>query len=106
MLTGGRPFTGETNVATMAAIVGQEPMPVSQIVQGVPAELDRVLARCLRSNDVLHMLVDGPVPVEGEKGLGKSGVKKLRFNCLGIVEPPDVLYRAEVLMAPLDSIVA
>ena len=68
--------------------------------------VDRRLVRRLRSNDVLHMLVDGPVPVEGEKGLGKSGVKKLRFNCLGIVEPPDVLYRAEVLMAPLDSIVA
>ncbi len=68
--------------------------------------VDRRLARRLRSNDVLHMLVDGPAPVEGEKGLGKSGVKKLRFNCFGVVEPSSVLYRAEVLMAPLDSIIA
>jgi len=67
--------------------------------------VDRRLARRLRSNDVLHMLVDGPAPVEGEKGLGKSGVKKLRFNCLGVVEASSVLYRAEVLMAPLDSII-
>jgi hypothetical protein len=68
--------------------------------------VDRRLARRLRSNDVLHMLVDGPQAVEGEKGLGTSGVKKLRFNCLGVVEPSSVLYRAEVLMAPLDSITA
>ena len=68
--------------------------------------VDRRLARRMRSNDVLHMLVDGPAAVEGEKGLGKSGVRKLRFNCFGIVEPSSVLYRAEVLMAPLESIVA
>jgi hypothetical protein len=68
--------------------------------------VDRRLARRLRSNDVLHMLVEGPQTVAGEKGLRQSGVKKLRFNCFGVVEPSGVLYRAEVLMAPLDSIIA
>ncbi len=50
MLTGRRPFTGETRVLTMAAIVKQEPTPVSQVVPGLPAELERVLARCLRKD--------------------------------------------------------
>jgi hypothetical protein len=67
--------------------------------------VDRRIARGLRSNDVLHMLVEGPVAVGGEKGLGTTDVRKLRFNCFGIVEPRGVLYRAEVLTAPLDAIV-
>ena len=51
------------------------------------------------------MLVEGPAAVGAEKGLGTTDVRKLRFNCFGIVEPRDVLYRAEVLTAPLDAIV-
>ena len=68
--------------------------------------VDCRVARSLRSNDALHMLVEGPQTVEGEKGLGQSGIRKLRFICVGIVEPAALLYQAEVLMAPLDSIVA
>jgi len=67
--------------------------------------VDRRIARRLRSNDVLHMLVEGPAAVGAEKGLATTDVRKLRFNCFGIVEPRDVLYRAEVLTAPLDAIV-
>jgi len=66
--------------------------------------VDRRIARRLRSNDVLHMLVGGPETVEGEKGLGTSGVRKLRFRCFGLVGQEQMLYRAEVLMAPLASI--
>ena len=66
--------------------------------------VDRRIARRLRSNDVLHMLVEGPEIVEGEKGLKTSGVRKLRFRCFGLVGHEEMLYRAEVLMAPLASI--
>ena len=52
------------------------------------------------------MLVEGPSAVSGDKGLGTADVRKLRFNCFGIVEPFDVLYRAEVLTAPLDAIIS
>ena len=67
--------------------------------------VDRRIARRLRSNDVLHMLVEGPEMIEGEKGLKTSGVRKLRFRCFGLVGQEQMLYRAEVLMAPLASIV-
>jgi hypothetical protein len=67
--------------------------------------VDRRIARRLRSNDVLHMLVEGPETVEGEKGLKTSGVRKLRFRCFGLVDQEHLLYRAEVLLAPLASIV-
>ena len=66
--------------------------------------VDRRIARRLRSNDVLHMLVEGPETVEGDKGLKTSGVRKLRFRCFGLVGCEEMLYRAEVLMAPLASI--
>jgi serine/threonine protein kinase/Tol biopolymer transport system component len=50
MLTGRRAFRGDTNVATMAAILSQEPKPAHEIVEALPPELDRVLTRCLRKD--------------------------------------------------------
>ena len=50
MLTGRRPFAGDTKLSTMAAIVNQEPTPLKQIVEGLPAELDRIVGRCLRKD--------------------------------------------------------
>lgn len=50
MLTGRRPFAGDTKLSTLAAIVNQEPTPVKQIVEGLPPELDRIIARCLRKD--------------------------------------------------------
>jgi serine/threonine protein kinase len=49
MLTGERPFRGADQVSTLAAILREEPKPVSTIVP-VPPELDRVIARCLRKS--------------------------------------------------------
>jgi Tol biopolymer transport system component len=50
MLTGRRPFAGDTKLSTLAAIVNQEAQPVRQVVEGLPAELDRVVTRCLRKD--------------------------------------------------------
>ncbi len=66
--------------------------------------VDRRLAGQLRSDDVLHLLVQGPERIEGEKGLGKSELVRLLYRCFGIVNDGEILYRAEVLMAPLASI--
>ena len=68
--------------------------------------VDRRLARALRSNDVLHMLVEGPHALAAEGGLGKSAVAKVGFRCYGLVANGAVLYRADVDMAPLAAIVA
>jgi hypothetical protein len=66
--------------------------------------VDRRLARSLRSNDVLNMLVSGPEIIEGKKGLEQSAMNKLLFNCFGLVQGQQILYRAEVHVAPLHSI--
>ena len=68
--------------------------------------VDRRLARSLRSNDVLNVLVEGPNIAEGDAGLGKSAAGEMLFNCFGLVQDVQILYRAEVHIAPLHSILS
>jgi Tol biopolymer transport system component/predicted Ser/Thr protein kinase len=46
MVTGRRPFQGETKLSTLTAILHQEPRPV----EGLPPELEKLVARCLRKD--------------------------------------------------------
>ncbi len=47
MATGERPFTGDTTVSILSAILKDTPRPVTEINPGVPRELSRVVRRCL-----------------------------------------------------------
>jgi eukaryotic-like serine/threonine-protein kinase len=47
MLTGRRAFQGKTKTSLIAAIVGAEPTPVSQLVPLTPPALEHVVRRCL-----------------------------------------------------------
>jgi Tol biopolymer transport system component len=50
MVTGRRAFEGTNKVSTLAAILHTEPQAASQISAGVPTELDKIIARCLRKD--------------------------------------------------------
>jgi serine/threonine-protein kinase len=50
MLTGQRAFARATAVDTLAAVLGEEPKPPSQVVTGLPAHLERLVLRCLRKD--------------------------------------------------------
>jgi len=50
MLTGQRAFQGGTKVSTIAAILREEPKPLSQAVEGLPREVERIVKRCLRKD--------------------------------------------------------
>ena len=50
MLTGRPPFYGETPHVTVSAIINQEPVSPSEIIPDLPAELDRVVLRCLHKD--------------------------------------------------------
>jgi Tol biopolymer transport system component/tRNA A-37 threonylcarbamoyl transferase component Bud32 len=50
MITGRRAFSGETKMSTLSAILREEPKPPSQVCQGVPREVERVISRCLRKD--------------------------------------------------------
>jgi len=48
MVTGRKPFSGSSRLATLAAIVRSEPVPVTQVREDVPRDLERIIMRCLR----------------------------------------------------------
>jgi len=50
MVTGQRAFMGESNLAMLTAILREEPKPVSQIVTGIPRDLEKIINRCLRKD--------------------------------------------------------
>jgi len=50
LLTGARPFNGDTVGAVCSEILYSEPLPPSKRNPAVPLELDRVVARCLAKN--------------------------------------------------------
>ncbi len=50
MLTGRRAFEGDSRVSVMADIVQRKPPSAREIRTDIPAELERILERCLRKN--------------------------------------------------------
>ena len=50
MLTGRRAFQGDSRMSTMAAVLDKEPQPIGELAPGLPKELERIVARCLRKD--------------------------------------------------------
>lgn len=50
MVTGRRPFDGQSSVSTLSAILHKDPAPVTQLVPAAPAELEKTVSRCLRKD--------------------------------------------------------
>jgi eukaryotic-like serine/threonine-protein kinase len=50
MATGQRAFRGDTPMSTISAILRDEPRPLSDVRPEIPAELERVIKRCLRKD--------------------------------------------------------
>jgi soluble lytic murein transglycosylase-like protein len=50
MLTGKRAFQDETKLSTLSRVLHGEPSPISEMVQGVPPELEKIVLRCLRKD--------------------------------------------------------
>src|SRR5262245_59829635 len=50
MVTGRRAFEGTNKISTLGAILHIEPKAASEISAGVPTELDKIIARCLRKD--------------------------------------------------------
>ncbi|HEV2834588.1 MAG TPA: protein kinase, partial [Pyrinomonadaceae bacterium] len=50
MLARRKPFEGDTPSDTLAAILKTEPQPLSRVIQGIPAELTRIVTKCLKKD--------------------------------------------------------
>ncbi len=50
MVTGRRAFHGDTKVSTLSAILREEPQKASELVEGLPKEVEKIITRCLRKD--------------------------------------------------------
>jgi Tol biopolymer transport system component len=50
MATGSRAFPGDSTASTLASVLREEPVPIATIRDGLPADLQRVVLRCLRKD--------------------------------------------------------
>ncbi len=50
MVTGRRPFSGDSHLAVLSAILRDDPAPIQETRGDLPPELDRILIRCLRKD--------------------------------------------------------
>jgi Tol biopolymer transport system component/predicted Ser/Thr protein kinase len=50
MLTGQKAFQGTSKMATLSMILHQDPKPVSRITPAIPADLEKLISRCLRKD--------------------------------------------------------
>ena len=76
MVTGGQAFHGDTKASTLAAILKDNPQPASQLVDGLPREVERLISRCLRKevNQRSQHMDDVKIALEELKEESDSGV--------------------------------
>ena len=75
MVTGRRAFQGDSTLSTLSAVLREEPKPASQIVEGLPRELERIITRCLRKSPErrFQTMADLKVALEELKEESDSG---------------------------------
>jgi len=75
MLTGQRAFRGDTRASTIASILREDPKPISQVAEGLPREVERIVKRCLRKDPEhrFHHMEDLRVALEELKEESDSG---------------------------------
>ena len=50
MVTGRRPFVGDSNLSVMAKILNEDPAPPSGVVASISSDVERTILRCLRKD--------------------------------------------------------
>ena len=75
MVTGRRAFPGDSSASTMAAVLKSDPKPPSQLVEGIPRDLERIILRCLRKDPARRFqhVTDLAVDLEELKEATESG---------------------------------
>ncbi len=90
MVTGRRAFEGTNKISTLGAILHTEPKAASEISAGVPAELDKIIARCLRKDPERRAqgIADIKLALEELKQESESGRLSGQVGAATDVRPP------------------
>lgn len=75
MVTGRRPFECSSKVSTVSAILHKEPRPLAEVAPDVPAELDKIISRCLRKDPNRRAQHAGDIKLALEE-LGEDAVSR------------------------------
>jgi eukaryotic-like serine/threonine-protein kinase len=67
MVTGRRPFGGGSSAEMLAALLKEQPKPPTELVPGVPKELERIILHCLRKEPARRFQHMADVKVELEE---------------------------------------
>jgi serine/threonine protein kinase len=75
MLTGQRAFAGNTRASSIALVLREDRKPLSQVVEGVPRDVERIVRRCLRKDPEhrFQTMADLKVALEDLKEESDSG---------------------------------
>ena len=75
MLSGRRAFQGESQIRTLAKVLREEPLPLHETGEGIPPELEGLVARCLRKDPErrLRSMADLKVALQELKEESESG---------------------------------
>jgi Tol biopolymer transport system component/tRNA A-37 threonylcarbamoyl transferase component Bud32 len=79
MITGRRAFTGDDTRSILAAILTQEPVPVSKIAPRTPLEVESIVRRCLMKEPAQRFSSAARLCVALEECLERSG-KRVGFG--------------------------
>jgi eukaryotic-like serine/threonine-protein kinase len=83
MITGQRAFASESMASTLSAILRDQPKATTEIVRGIPRELDRIVARCLQKDPNRRYQHAGDLKIDlqqvrEESPSGDSGISRAR----------------------------
>ena len=78
MVTGRRAFTGNSTAETLVAVMREQPKSPSELVSGVPTELERLILRCLRKEPERRVQHMSDVKVELQEIQDASGAHSER----------------------------
>jgi serine/threonine protein kinase len=75
MATGTKAFRGSSKLSTLSAILRENPKPPSEVAAGVPRDLDKIVARCLRKDPArrYQTMTDLKLALEDLKEDSQSG---------------------------------
>jgi eukaryotic-like serine/threonine-protein kinase len=78
MVTGRKPFTGDSRLAMLTKILSEDPTPPSQLGTSIPPELEKIILRCLRKDTARRYQTMADLKValddlEEESGSGRPG---------------------------------
>src|ERR1700689_809883 len=89
MVTGKRAFSGNSKLSTLASVLHSEPVPLSQLGQGIPRDVERIISRCLRKDPQRRWQSMADIKVALEDVLEELEAGKLGMAAGGaVVVPP------------------